>query len=70
MCKNSHTRSFAGWLDCRWLSDRESGQFKGCGFIEFYDEESTKKAGKLNGQDLMGRACRIDFAKPRPPKEW
>jgi hypothetical protein len=55
---------------CRWLSDKESGQFKGCGFIEFYDEESTKKAGLLNGQELMGRAARIDFAKPRPPREW
>ena len=25
----------------RWLNDRESGKFKGCGFIDFADTESV-----------------------------
>ena len=49
----------------RWLTDRESGDFKGCGFIEFYDSASTDKAAALSGQDLLGRAIRIDYAKGR-----
>lgn len=54
----------------RWLTDRESGQFKGCGFVDFYETESVKQAAKKNGQDLLGRAIRIDFAKARPPREF
>merc|ERR1712070_747276 len=38
----------------RWLTDRESGDFKGCGFLEFYDSESVDKFVKKNGEDLMG----------------
>jgi len=54
----------------RWLTDRESGDFKGCGFIEFYEEGSVDKAALLNGKDLLGRSIRIDFAKQREKKEW
>jgi len=53
----------------RWLTDRESGDFKGCGFIEFYEESSVDAAAKLNGGDLLGRQIRIDYAKQRE-KSW
>jgi nucleolin len=53
----------------RWLTDRDSGDFKGCGFIEFYDEAAVEKAALLNGQDLLGRQIRIDYAKQRE-KTW
>jgi len=46
----------------RWLTDRESGDFKGCGFIEFYDTAGVDKAAGLNGNDCLGRAIRIDYA--------
>jgi len=46
----------------RWLTDRETGEFKGCGFIEFYTTEAVDNAIKLNGQDCKGRAMRIDYA--------
>ena len=55
----------------RWLTDRDTQQFKGCGFVEFADPDSAlDKAAKLNGKDLLGRSIRIDFAAPRAPKAW
>jgi nucleolin len=53
----------------RWLTDRESGDFKGCGFVEFYETESTDKAIALNGQDCLGRSIRLDYAAAKK-KEW
>merc|ERR1711998_226831 len=49
----------------RWLTDRESGQFKGCGFIDFESTEGVDEFVKKNGNDLMGRPIRIDYAKSR-----
>jgi nucleolin len=53
----------------RWLTDRETGDFKGCGFIEFSDPASVDQAVKKNGEDLMGRNIRIDYSAPRKPRE-
>jgi nucleolin len=53
----------------RWLTDKDSGDFKGCGFVEFSDPSvSLDKAAKLNGTDCLGRSIRIDYAAPRAPK--
>jgi len=49
----------------RWLNDRESGKFKGCGFIDFADTESVDEFALKNGQALKGRAIRIDYASPK-----
>lgn len=54
----------------RWLTDRESGEFKGCGFVEFSDPSSVDEAVKLGGKDLLGRAIRIDYAAPSKPKSY
>jgi len=53
----------------RWLTDRETQEFKGCGFIEFYDTGDVDKFVLANGDDVLGRTIRIDYAKPRPPRE-
>jgi len=53
----------------RWISDRESGDFKGCGFVEFEDTSATDKAVALNGTDVLGRAIRVDFAAARAPRQ-
>jgi len=59
-----------GVKNIRWLTDRETQEFKGCGFIEFHDTESVDKFVAKNGKDVMGRSIRIDYAKPRPPREY
>lgn len=52
--------------DIRWLMDRESGEFKGCGFIEFTDPDaSLDKAVALNGTNFLGRNLRVDYSTPR-----
>jgi len=48
--------------EMRWLSDRDTGEFKGCGFIVFQSEDGCKKAAELSGVRLKGRQIRIDWA--------
>lgn len=45
----------------RWLHHKESGDFKGCGFVEFYKADACEKGATLNGKNLMGRPIRIDW---------
>jgi RNA recognition motif-containing protein len=47
----------------RSLTDKNSGDFKGCGFVEFSDPSiSLDKAAKFNGTDCFGHSIRIDYA--------
>lgn len=50
--------------DVRWLYDKKNGErkFKGCGFVDFNDEESTLKAASMNGYHVLGRPMRVDYA--------
>jgi len=45
----------------RWLTNVDTGEFRGCGFVEFIDSESADKAVLLNGTELLGRQIRIDW---------
>lgn len=45
----------------RWLSHKDSGDFKGCGYIEFDNTESADKGFLLDGAMLLGRPIRIDW---------
>lgn len=45
----------------RWLTHADSGDFKGCGYVEFWDTESADKAVLLNGTTLLKRPIRIDW---------
>merc|ERR1712222_312865 len=49
----------------RFAEDRETGQFKGFGHIEFAKTESTNLPVKMTGTNIMGRPVRVDFANPR-----
>ena len=46
----------------RWLHHRDSGDFKGCGYCDFWNTEACEKAASLNGKSLLGRPIRIDWA--------
>lgn len=45
----------------RWLHHKDSGDFKGVGFVEFWNTEACEKAAALNGKTLLGRPIRIDW---------
>ncbi|KAG7350570.1 RNP-1 like RNA-binding protein [Nitzschia inconspicua] len=45
----------------RWIHHRDSGDFKGVGFVEFWNTEACEKAATLNGKNLLGRPIRIDW---------
>jgi len=49
----------------RVITDRDSGQSKGFGFVEFSDAEQAKAALSLNGTDLGGRTLTVNEARPR-----
>lgn len=50
----------------RVITDRESGQSKGFGFVEFNDAEIARQALTLNGTDFGGRSLTVNEARPRP----
>ena len=51
---------------CQVITDRETGRSKGFGFVEMNSIEGADAAReKFNGQDLHGRALKVDEAKPK-----
>lgn len=46
----------------RWLYHQDSGDFKGVGYVDFWNTEACEKAATLNGKNLLGRPIRIDWA--------
>jgi len=46
----------------RFAEDKETGEFKGFGHIEFAETEATDAAVAMAGTDIMGRAVRVDYA--------
>ena len=47
------------------ITDRDTGQSKGFGFVEMSDGDAQKVMGALNGSDLGGRSLKVNEAKPR-----
>ena len=49
----------------RWLNDRHTGKFKGCGYIEFGAKSAETAVDAIvarNGELIMGRPVRVDYA--------
>ena len=48
------------------ISDRETGQSRGFGFVEMPDESDALTAiEELDGADVQGRAIKVNKARPR-----
>jgi RNA recognition motif-containing protein len=48
------------------ITDRDSGQSRGFGFVEMASNDDAQKAiGMFNGQDLKGRALKVNEARER-----
>ena len=52
----------------RFATDRETGDFKGFGHVDFATTEATEAAVALAGTEVAGRAIRVDYALPRAPR--
>ncbi len=51
------------------IMERESGRSKGFGFVEMPSKEEAEKAiAELNNKEVMGRALKVNEAKPREDK--
>jgi len=49
------------------VTDRDSGQSRGFGFVEMSDKSAAETAiSQLNGADLNGRAMNVNEARPKP----
>jgi RNA recognition motif-containing protein len=52
------------------ITDRDSGQSKGFGFVEMgTDDEARAAISALNGQDLDGRALKVNEAMDKPRRD-
>jgi RNA recognition motif-containing protein len=49
------------------VTDRETGQSRGFGFVEMGDAEAKTAIDAMNGFELKGRALKVNEAKPREP---
>jgi RNA recognition motif-containing protein len=53
------------------IEDRETGRSRGFGFVEMSTkEEGAAAIEKFNGQELGGRALKVNAAKPREPRAF
>jgi RNA recognition motif-containing protein len=51
------------------ITDRETGRPRGFAFVEMEDDVAAEKAIEaLNGQEVDGRALRVNEARPREPR--
>jgi cold-inducible RNA-binding protein len=49
----------------RVITDRDTGQSKGFGFVEFSNDEQAREALSLNGAEFGGRALKVNEARPK-----
>ena len=49
----------------RVITDRDTGQSKGFGFVEFSDDAAAKQAMSLNGTEFSGRNLTVNEARPK-----
>jgi nucleolin len=47
----------------RMMTDRDTGSFKGYGYVDFQDQQSADLALSMAGQDCCGRPIKIDHTK-------
>jgi len=57
------------------INDRETGRPRGFGFVEMPRSDAARAIQNLNGQDMDGRALKVNEAQDKPrnsggPKRW
>jgi len=55
-------------VEVKVISDRDTGQSRGFGFVEFATPAEAEAAlAALDGQELDGRPLRVAYAQEKPP---
>ncbi len=54
-----------GVIDCRIITERETGRSKGYGFVEVTNENLDNLVSTLNGTEISGRKIVVNEAKPK-----
>lgn len=71
MGQETVSEAFGEWgtiLGVRLPTDRDTGELKGFGYVTFASVDEAKAAlENMQGAEIAGRACRLDFSQPRPP---
>ena len=49
----------------RVITDRDTGQSKGFGFVEYSNADQAKQALSLDGTELGGRSLKVNEARPK-----
>lgn len=50
------------------ITDRETGRFRGFGFVEMDDHTASQAIDALNGTDFGGRNLQVNEARERKPR--
>jgi RNA recognition motif-containing protein len=57
----------------KFINDRETGRFRGFGFVEMDDSAAIEAVHALNGKEVGGRALKVNEAQEResrPPRHY
>ncbi|MHC1751422.1 RNA recognition motif domain-containing protein [Humidesulfovibrio sp.] len=60
-------------LSVKFINDRETGRFRGFGFVEMNDSDALEAIQALNGKEVGGRALKVNEAQERearPPRRY
>ncbi len=60
-------------ISVKFINDRETGRFRGFGFVEMEDANAKQAIDALNGKEMSGRALRVNEAQERqsrPRREY
>ena len=57
---------FGDVSSAKLIMDRDTGQSKGFGFVEMAQPDGVRAVAELNGQEVDGRALRVNEAQSKP----
>ena len=60
-----HFEAFGEVFSAVVIKDRESGRSRGFGFVEMEDDAARRSIEEMDGQELQGRAIRVNEAQER-----
>ena len=61
--------SYGDVQSAKLINDRETGRFRGFGFVEMEEAAANEAIRALNGSDLGGRALKVNLAQEKPQRQ-